>query len=660
MRTASIAPVRIVRIGVSSTLTQTTNENRSELDSHADTCVVGSDTALITQDFDQPVRVLGYDGAIGEKENCRTVTAVIAYDHPATGESFYLHFHQAILIPRMKNNLLSPMQLRDNYLHVNDEPKHMVPNPTDDHHAICVPHWHFEESGEPFRIPLMLHGITSYFPSRKPTITEYENSSLDHHIDMTSADMPWDPMAAHYGEQEAQMIDSKGNLCKFDEHTLQRVVASMSSYQPEEDFGIALQGTVKGKANSPINSHTKRKLHSIKISKRNRISPETLVKNWGISLDSANKTLQATTMKGLRTTLHPTLSRRFRTNDRQLRYRRLSHDMYTDTAEAKVVSYFRKNKYGQIFATRFGWVRVFPMQKKSDAHHGFSSLAQRDGVPPILVMDGAKEETLGEFRRKAKEMDCRVKQTEPYSPWQNAAEGCIREVKRSSGRRMVKMKAPAKLWDHSLELHGLIRSHTATNHFDLQGQVPETILSGQTADISPFVEFGFYDWIKWWDANSAYPEPKERLGRWLGPAIDVGPALTAKVLKSNGQVIYVSTYRALTDDELASPIEAKEREAYDNQIKTKLGNPLTAADLEEYDADTPDFSLYEDDVNPPSNPIPDIDDVTPEDYDQYIGAVVNFSLEGSEMAGSVKRRARDNNGKLYGKQHNNPILDIRS
>ena len=331
--------------------------------------------------------------------------------------------------------------------------------------------------------------------------------------------------------------------------------------------------------------------------------------------------------------------------------------MYTDTAEAKVVSYFRKNKYAQIFATRFGWVRVFPMQKKSDAHHGFSSMAQRDGVPPILVMDGAKEETLGEFRRKAKEMDCRVKQTEPYSPWQNAAEGCIREVKRSSGRRMVKMKAPAKLWDHSLELHGLIRSHTATNHFDLQGQVPETILSGQTADISPFVEFGFYDWIKWWDANSAYPEPKERLGRWLGPAIDVGPALTAKVLKSNGQVIYVSTYRALTDDELASPIEAKERDTYDNQIKTKLGNPLTAADLEEYDADTPDFSLYEDDVNPPSTPIPDIDDVTPEDYDQYIGAVVNFSLEGTEMAGTLKRRARDNNGKLYGKQHNNPILD---
>ena len=39
------------------------------------------------------------------------------------------------------------------------------------------------------------------------------------------------------------------------------------------------------------------------------------------------------------------------------------------------------------------------------------------------------------------------------------------------------------------------------------------------------------------------------LGRYLGPAIDVGPALTAKILKANGEVVYRSTYRALTDVE---------------------------------------------------------------------------------------------------------------
>ena len=47
-----------------------------------------------------------------------------------------------------------------------------------------------------------------------------------------------------------------------------------------------------------------------------------------------------------------------------------------------------------------------------------------------------------------------VKQTEPYSPWQNVAEGAIREVKRGAGRKMAKMASPAKLWDHCLELEG--------------------------------------------------------------------------------------------------------------------------------------------------------------------------------------------------------------
>ena len=67
-------------------------------------------------------------------------------------------------------------------------------------------------------------------------------------------------------------------------------------------------------------------------------------------------------------------------------------------------------------------------------------------------------------------------------------------------------------------------------------------MSGQTSDISPFVELGWYDWVKWYDTNSSYPEPKEHLGRWLGPSIDIGPAMTSKILKQNGQVVYLSSY----------------------------------------------------------------------------------------------------------------------
>ena len=70
---------------------------------------------------------------------------------------------------------------------------------------------------------------------------------------------------------------------------------------------------------------------------------------------------------------------------------------------------------------------------------------------------------------------------------------------------MIKSGSPGKLWDHCLELEGMIRSHTALDQYDLRGQVPETIVSGQTADISPFVEHEWYDWVKWYDVNAAFP-----------------------------------------------------------------------------------------------------------------------------------------------------------
>ena len=85
-------------------------------------------------------------------------------------------------------------------------------------------------------------------------------------------------------------------------------------------------------------------------------SPKDLATKWGIRVDGAQWTLEVTTQCGVQTVLHPTLSCHFQTNDRQLQYRRLSHDMYTDMLESHVVSWFCRNRYAQVFATHFGWV----------------------------------------------------------------------------------------------------------------------------------------------------------------------------------------------------------------------------------------------------------------------------------------------------------------
>ena len=198
-------------------------------------------------------------------------------------------------------------------------------------------------------------------------------------------------------------------------------------------------------------THKECYVSSFKTSKGKKVGAATLAKRWNISLERAQLTHGATTQNAVRTVLNDILSRRYPTNDRMLRYRRLTHILFTDTVIASIPSWHRQNKYAQVFATSFGWSRVYPMKTKGGAHKAFSALAHEVGVPSVIVMDGSKEQTLGEFKKKCNQAGCAIRQIEPDSPWQNACESEIRELKRGYGRSMVKRRVPHKLWDHCLE-----------------------------------------------------------------------------------------------------------------------------------------------------------------------------------------------------------------
>ena len=267
---------------------------------------------------------------------------------------------------------------------------------------------------------------------------------------------------------------------------------------------------------------------------------------------------------------------------------------------------------------------------------------------------------MGDFRRKCREARCHIRSTEPYSPWSNAAEGEIRELKKEVGRDMVRSHSPKRLWDDCIERRALIRSHTALNRFELQGEVPETVKSGTTADISALCELGWYEWIKFRDTEPSFPEDKEVLGRYLGPALDVGPAMTAKILKANGERVYRSTYRPLTEDEVHKPEDIKEREEFDAKIAIKLGPSMRESDLPE-DAETPHFPIYQDDAGGSPTPAPDAEDVTPDTAsDNYLGAEVLLPHGGQMITGKVKCRKRSIDGNLKGTANRQPILDTRT
>ena len=55
--------------------------------------------------------------------------------------------------------------------------------------------------------------------------------------------------------------------------------------------------------------------------------------------------------------------------------------------------------------------------------------------------------------------------------------------------------APNRLLDDCLELEFYIRSNTACSIYKLDGEVPDTIMSGETSDISQFCEFEWLEWV---------------------------------------------------------------------------------------------------------------------------------------------------------------------
>jgi hypothetical protein len=139
------------------------------------------------------------------------------------------------------------------------------------------------------------------------------------------------------------------------------------------------------------------------------------------------------------------------------------------------------------------------MTRKGEAHETLSLLFHHDGVPLTMVFDGSKEQCQGDFKRKLCKIDCHARQTELFSLWQQAAEGCIHELKWAVSHKMIKTGSPRVLWDHCIELEALIRSSTSNNIYMTNGKVPETIMTRSTANISHICEFGWYDWVMFRD-----------------------------------------------------------------------------------------------------------------------------------------------------------------
>ena len=71
-------------------------------------------------------------------------------------------------------------------------------------------------------------------------------------------------------------------------------------------------------------------------------------------------------------------------------------------------------------------------------------------------------------------------------------------------------------------------------------------MKGQASDISHICELSWYQWVMFRDGPVQYTADNLVLGLYLGPAQDVGPAMTSRILKASGEAVPQSTLCALT------------------------------------------------------------------------------------------------------------------
>jgi hypothetical protein len=144
---------------------------------------------------------------------------------------------------------------------------------------------------------------------------------------------------------------------------------------------------------------------------------------------------------------------------------------------------------------------------------------------------------------------------------------------------MLLSGCPKQFWDDCIVREAYVRSHTSLDIFGIEGQVNESKFKGEKVDISTIVEYAWYEWVKFRDTAATLTVSKIQLGRDLGAAIEIGPAMTRKVLKQNGSVMYISSVRPLTQDEIQSPTEKNEREEFGIAIEEKFGPAINKYDF---------------------------------------------------------------------------------
>jgi hypothetical protein len=279
------------------------------------------------------------------------------------------------------------------------------------------------------------------------------------------SDVPWEPYSDDFAEAErrakavhTQVVSSYGDPDAIleRENRAMQTINSVRTRAPEElapariseIMTAAINGAsddmvgdgLDGSKDPVLFGFSWRSIaHVVTGVRRFTLMKEVLARRWGIGLETARRTLLATTQEGIRKVFHP-LERRVKTKQSHLRFPSLNTRIYTDTMCSRLMS-LRGNRVVQVFTDGRHNTFVYPAKAKGTADQSLMTFRHDVGVPKDLTSDNSWEqgaEQKGKWADIVREFRIRQKFTESYLPWQNRAEASIRELKKEVRRQIGK------------------------------------------------------------------------------------------------------------------------------------------------------------------------------------------------------------------------------
>ena len=383
----------------------------------------------------------------------------------------------------LEHSLLNPNQLRHHGIQVQD-------NPYSDTAL------HLAAPDDEFILPMRSDGTIIYFDARTPT--DHELAHCPHII--LSSQAQWNPRDVRFPTPTHHV--EEGNMAMHnDVGAIRRRFDLSDTTHDDIPIGTTISERLISEVKVDATQADVPLPRTFASGKRHAdVTAQELSERWFIGIAQAHETIKVTTQNCKRSALLP-LSRRYRA-DRVFEKPLLRGEFYTDTMDGRSKS-LNGNRYAQVFANKDFFAMAYPMTNKAGAGDSLRQFINEFGRPEKLTFDGSQEQCgrKTEFMANVRKYSIDHHITEPYRPNHNFAEGVIvPEVKRNWYRVMIRKSVPQRLLDFGMQWVCDLQNRTSNSARGLEGRCPLERITGETVDISEYLDFGFYDWV-WYREN---------------------------------------------------------------------------------------------------------------------------------------------------------------